>query len=386
MAAAEPAPVTENGHRRSFDAPLSANGTTVSSFTAPVDEPFVFEPAGATWAAEVPAVAVTDVANDVVDAAVAQPLPTPRDGADKLLAAPLESLGVVQLAERLALAIARRRNAVAPSAVMSPVPSFAVADAQPVEFSLPAPAPVVVAPVASVPTEPDQPAAVIPAQDFGTPPPMPAALRPINLHDGDDDVEPVASILPPRRFAMPTAVPDAAPSARATQLYSAPDTHASSAAPYNVAPGDPEAPAASESAENGYSSLLAVKPIVRQNPLTSADHDDEIATDALEHGFAGGAQEPDKTTSEQQTADVDVEPVVIFPGQAQFATPTPLPLVADIASAPVLAPSGLRRFDAPSSEPTQLRAPIAAAKVDPEETERALKAALATLQRMSGAA
>ena len=81
----------------------------------------------------------------------------------------------------------------------------------------------------------------------------------------------------------------------------------------------------------------------------------------------------------------DIEPVVIFPGQAggaaPFANPAPFGAPQPVAAAPEPVLPG-HRFDVP---PVPATAATARA-VDPEETERALKSALATLQRMSGAA
>jgi len=89
--------------------------------------------------------------------------------------------------------------------------------------------------------------------------------------------------------------------------------------------------------------------------------------------------------------------VVVFPGQTsrlQFAEPAPAPSPSANPSAattgepdagPESAPAAaqpVRRFDNPS-----LQSPAGSAgRKDPEEAERALRSALATLQRMSGAA
>jgi len=99
-----------------------------------------------------------------------------------------------------------------------------------------------------------------------------------------------------------------------------------------------------------------------------------------------------------------IEPVVIFPGQAArqglgqaapfaqpapFAAPAPVAAEAPAASAPFAAElASLRRFDDPANAAAgqPVAAPAAAQMQDPAETERALRAALATLQRMSGAA
>jgi hypothetical protein len=79
--------------------------------------------------------------------------------------------------------------------------------------------------------------------------------------------------------------------------------------------------------------------------------------------------------------------VVIFPGQAmragiRFAPPSEGPLVAPAAAPQSLGevPAQQRRFDAPPAQAQSVPAR------NPEETERALRSALSTLQRMSGAA
>ena len=93
-----------------------------------------------------------------------------------------------------------------------------------------------------------------------------------------------------------------------------------------------------------------------------------------------------------------IEPVVIFPGQdaragMRFARPTeqaapsefqPAPAPPEAFTAPAEGASNVRRFDAPGAA-GPAAAPASPAQ-DPAEAERALRSALATLQRMSGAA
>ena len=91
---------------------------------------------------------------------------------------------------------------------------------------------------------------------------------------------------------------------------------------------------------------------------------------------------------------LQLEPVVIFPGQdtrggMRFARPAELQPQAEPApDAPTAPQSGvtpLRRFDPPAAaDPAAVGKPVPAQ--DPAEAERALRSALATLQRMSGAA
>ncbi len=370
--------VVEVPRHRAFDGPISAEPSAAASPVAnAAADPFVFAP---SVEAEI---TLAPVAAQPVSAAVLQPrFQLPRDGADKLRAAPLESLGVVQLAERLALAIARRRDGVTAAAAIAPAPTFTPAAPSPIDDSPAAPSTFariidLHEPAAPVPEVfvPEVPVQALPVHDLGTPPPMPAALRPISFQDdGDDDIEPIESLLPPRRFAMPAAVV--------------------TASPVTIEPVQTDLNIASDNddtAEDGYSSLLAIKPIVRQNPLWDEDPvsaDEDAAADSDAQGIELGGDEAAEAENAQNDAEFNIEPVVIFPGQAQFSAPTPAPS-ADVPAQ--LSAAGVRRFDAPSKQPTPLRAPITAVPssgqpVDPQETERALKAALATLQRMSGAA
>ena len=153
----------------------------------------------------------------------------PRDAVEKLTSAPLASLGVVQLAERLALAIARRKapGEDAPAPVLSPAPALSPEFAMPVAFQStptavqqpetfvsitepepePQLEPAAVAP--ALPVEPVRESTLEPVQ----PTAIPRSMRPLSWDDDDsDDEEALPSILPPRRFAMaaPAAV-DVAP-------------------------------------------------------------------------------------------------------------------------------------------------------------------------------
>jgi hypothetical protein len=159
-------------------------------------------------------------------------------------------------------------------------------------------------------------------------------MRPIAFDD-HEDYEPLDSFLPPRRFAMPQSAPE---------LVEEPAPALETA---EQAAADPV-----ETQDDGYASLLEIK-----SPAKSFVRIDEPA--------------------EESPA---IEPVVIFPGQEVR------PTFAQPASSP-LASASVRPFDGPASPiaPTRIPTPAAHA-IDPQETERQLKAALATLQRMSGAA
>jgi hypothetical protein len=87
--------------------------------------------------------------------------------------------------------------------------------------------------------------------------------------------------------------------------------------------------------------------------------------------------EPDEPEDEDDDA---IEPVVVFPSQEPAATES------DSAEELATAPNVARPFDAPH-EPVPSTAPARPrAAPDPVGTERALRSALANLQRMSGAA
>jgi hypothetical protein len=99
---------------------------------------------------------------------------------------------------------------------------------------------------------------------------------------------------------------------------------------------------------------------------------------------------------EPELDEGEVKPFVVFPGDnsadlGPFARPAAAPEPQMDSEAEAVVPqwsqSDERRFDQPGESGTSVRQVIEAdPDIDPEETERSLKAALATLQRMSGAA
>jgi hypothetical protein len=99
---------------------------------------------------------------------------------------------------------------------------------------------------------------------------------------------------------------------------------------------------------------------------------------------------------EPEIDEGEVKPFVVFPGDnsaelAPFARPAvvsePHTAAETRAVAPELPQSDERRFDQPDESIHSVsQANDVDPDLDPEETERSLKAALATLQRMSGAA
>lgn len=307
-------------------------------------------------------------------------LPQEGAAAQRLTSADLAELSPVELIERLALSLQRRRNAAPaglraalasgsafsspaaefapwPSAVTPPVtpPQDAPVEVEAIEVAAPEAAPV---PEAQPAPEPET------AMSRLT---LPAALRPIDFseyeHDDDQPVfVPARSIsmpLPPEADGAMDAMPDYFASQAASEAVAEPAAPQVAAAPGFELLSTPAEDNAEDSEDDvlaaGYSSLLEMSKPVEQRQQFVRIEDPEADTEA-------------------------VEPVVIFPGQAmragtQFAAPAPGPVVASAAPPPSLAENSgqLRRFDAP-------------AKADPDETERALRSALATLQRMSGAA
>jgi hypothetical protein len=228
------------------------------------------------------------------------PLPTFSNTAERIASAPLDELSHVELLERLAQTIARRRavpSAAHEHAAAPPIPLSVPEVSAPVTQATQDSATVTVLP---------RVAAQQPARAEGE---VPVALRP-HWADMQDDDEPLPSYVPPRSIALPEAAPQQAP------------------APEPVDEVDED-----EILEEGYSSLRGLsKP---------ASETDTVSEDELEPSEA--------------------------PRVARFAMPT--------RDGQTTTTSGARMFDAPST-----------AEPGADQTEQALRAALATLRRMSGAA
>ncbi len=282
--------------------------------------------------------------------------------AQRIASAELGALSSVELLERMAMILQQRAAATAPA----PEPFATVAEVppvpQPYDFTAPSPAE----------PEPLPPAPLA----------IPAALRPLNLDDHDED-DPVPGFVPPRQISMPSA-PET-PQLSPVQQPTSEDTSAIAETLRAAAAGhfdqDLEADDTTlDSADddpvlaNGYSSLL------------------ELTRPAAPRQEFVRVEEPDYDRGE-------IEPAVVFPGHwaghdAPFAPPTggpfaaPPPVAPVEEVAPVVYPLGMRPFDSPSAD----QAPASAANApaapfhSPEETEIALRGALASLQRMSGAA
>ncbi|WP_395329905.1 hypothetical protein WBP06_16450 [Novosphingobium sp. BL-8H] len=208
------------------------------------------------------------------------------------------------------------------------------------------------------------------------PVPVPAALRPVETIAFDED-DTIPGYIPPRRIIMPSAPTSAADVPDTETSHSGERPLAGLAGGHDFAP-DPDgeddddeslASFADEDAfaddgediveegvlDEGYSSLLSLQRRAepRSRPISIEDEtgfDEEAGTEGSAHAMAGQAM------AGTQTEDYS------------FAA-------TDEAPQPCAQPSlpGARLFDPPG-------------RPDPAETEKALRAALATLQRMSGAA
>jgi hypothetical protein len=248
--------------------------------------------------------------------------------AERIASAPLDELSPVELLERLAQTIARRRATAAAAAAEAEIaakraPEVAAEPktrgtdqgpiAEPMAEPIPEPVQTFAPFAAPSPFSAPAPAPAPAAQ------PMPAALRPLSfIDDADEDEEELPGYLPPRHISMATR----------------PLHHVT---PMSRAVADEEDEDEQEEVlEEGYSSLLNLsRPATPRQPFPSLGELEEL-------------QAP-------------FEPAASLP---RFSRPASL---KPVASTPVMHAEGQ-----------------AESETDP--TERALRAALATLQRMSGAA
>ncbi len=258
-------------------------------------------------------------------------------GGAAIAGAPLESLGLVQLVERLALAIEARRTLTGGDGQPAVAPvAFAMPDVEPIMAA------------AFVPSvEPETVEDEAPRQVF---------VVPAVAEDVAAAVEPVA----------PGAV-DLAPEAEAAI----------------VEPVLPVRPATPLPRLFGASEAPAQPPRILTARWDTPDEDEEHDDEIVVPRFLGGAQAAMPVVSEPRDAsavDVPVEPV------ARFEAPRAAPRQEFIRG---------HAAEADPAEPVVVfpghgaRAPTGLAAVAPvepqgaEDTERALKAALATLQRMT---
>jgi hypothetical protein len=275
--------------------------------------------------------------------------------------APLEDLGIVQLAERLGRSMQRRLR----EANLSPQPQ---PEAEPLAFSAPSieheeaaeeslavPPPVVPDALRAFMDSPPEEFAPQPGATADVSIEVPAPVVPSALQSfacdafdaGEDEDE--DETLDPGPFTLPLAALEPRP-------FDAPPA----AADVEIVQAESELEDEDAIADESYSSLLSMK-----HPFRPAEEFVRI-------------DEPE----EEAEDDEAIEPAAAFPGHESIAGETASADEGE-ASAPV---NGTRPFDAPH-QPAPSTAPARPrAAHDPLETERALRSALATLQRMSGAA
>jgi hypothetical protein len=312
---------------------------------------------------------VAPPASEVADepaAVVAQEITAPLAAApvtEAPLDATLEDLGMVQLAERLGRSLQQRlaTAALSPEAEIEPTaepltfsaPSF---EQEPEDAAVAVPPPVV--PDALRAFMDETPEAAAPDEtieeetgELQVPVPVvPPALRPFAFEPFDSDDDDDDDTLDAGSFTLPLAnlVP---------RPFDAPKVVAS----MDIAPIQTEASAESEEDED--------------DALAESD---ESYSSLLEMNNPFRAREEFVRVDEPEAEDEDVEPAVVFPGQE-----------APVGEAAAPANAG-RPFDAPTqsgNQPAPSTAPARPRAVaDPAETDRALRSALANLQRMSGAA
>jgi len=286
-----------------------------------------------------------DIAADEEDddeaESTAEPVPAPEavtepaEGRADWANAEPDALGLVQLVQRLGSSLERRRAWLAERPAVADAPAPAV----PQEFEA-APAEEAAQAMAQYfgrsetpPASPVAPAEPPASEHAERASPGPPLLRPLAVVEDDDDHDDSLA-----DFSLPLRRPVAlAPVAAEPQA--------------DAADAEPEDEASHGDA--GYSSLLAMG-----NP------------------FAAARTEFVRIDEPEAEADA-VEPTVVFPGSDAAAPAFVAPVSARTMPAPA---AGYRLFDPPGNSPT-----LAAARPT-ADTDAALRAALATLQRMSGAA
>jgi len=248
--------------------------------------------------------------------------------------APLDGLGLVQLVQRLGSTIERRRELMVRTAAPAAGAPFAAA---PADFE-PAPAEEAALAMAAFfapnsPAEADEPAPAAEHAEEAGPAPV-------------EDEEPEAPAMPRPNFLSSFSAEDDDEGDEALPDFSLP-LRRSPAQPVSFANEDDssedEVEEKVDEGEDSYSSLLGMK-----NPFAAPK------TEFVR------IEEPEED-------EAPAEPAVVFPGQQDPAEPAPV-----YAS---------RLFDPPGKGATP-----AAAPQPPADADAALRAALATLQRMSGAA
>lgn len=267
--------------------------------------------------------------------------------------APLEDLGIVQLAERLGrsmqrrLSEPRRQPSPEPESIAFSAPSLEHEE-EPEAETLAVPPPVVPDALRAFMDGPPedftpQPAAAEEAPVEVPAPVVPAALQSFafGAYDADED-EDDDQTLDPGPFTLPLA-------AMLPRPFDAP------AAPV-AEPAEDEAEDEDAIADESCGSLLSMN-----NPFRPAEEFVRI-------------DEP------EDEGDDAIEPAVVFPSHESAATES-APAEETATPTNVARPFDTPHRPAPSTAPVRPRA-----APDPVETERALRSALANLQRMSGTA
>lgn len=270
--------------------------------------------------------------------------------------ASLERLGVVQLSERLALALQARRERRAVAAV-APSPTVGITTEDHADF-----APAAIAPTAPPVVSEGEPL----TETFIAPPPAPTPfpVAPFAAEEPEEEAEIPALA---RSLSMPRLGSVASAAVEAPTVPVAPELERGLEILARRAPKPPVEDAVAPEAGD-------------QDEPSPGDESDELAEEVLEEGYSSllamGVGSPRaEAVRIEEPHDDEIEPVVIFPGQGARAlgeAPTAL-------GAPFARPgAGLL-----PTEPASLTDP--AGRADSEETDRALRAALASLQRISGA-
>ena len=307
----------------------------------------------------------------------------------EIATASLEHLGVVQLSERLALALQARRERRSQAAVpVMAVAPLAVAPMEEPDF---------VEPVAIVRfSEPLLPEPFVAEEPvFAPAAPTPESARapfaarplfaPLDADDADEDHEIPALA---RSLALPRLGRSglAGPGSVSPQISAEEPTSPDLARGLEILARRAPRPILEQVTplEDGENSDKMVEPEAVTAPDDSADAD-ELSDEVLEGGYSSlramglGFQRPEAVRIEEPQSD-EIEPVVIFPGQgARFASESSRAQPDASANAPFARP-GTAMPAVDTSVPGE-----AAIQADPDETDRALRAALASLQRISGA-
>ena len=375
--AASPGESIEAFDLAAFDAPSEAKECELPP--APFVASLLAPPEPVVEAATAP----VSVPPPVFEAALLAVAPGPCAG---IATASLEDLGVVQLSERLALAFQARRE----RRLQAPVTGLP-------ETGLPAIGlPVALKAIAplEVPALPDSPRpqlgaigdnACAPVAEFPAfVPPVFAAPAPLALSieddcDDHDDIPALArSLALPRLTGKAAAASAQVPGPVAPELERGLEILARRAHRPSVEFTAPTAEAdPSEARRDGALDATGDAP---GDDFESED----LSDDTLEQGYSSllamgsSFQRPEAVRIEEPHSD-EIEPVVIFPGQGARAVGDVRTPLSGSANAPFARPgTATARSETPAAGET-------ATQADPEETDRAPRAALASLQRISGA-